>query len=264
MLWKLLRYDFRAMWKQFSIIWPATLVIALINRFVLPIRDRGIGGVVDGDNLGMLANVMIIIFVMLMFFMFILSMIFILQRFYKGLLGDEGYLMHTLPVHSWQLVLSKLICAIFVTIMNMIVAFLAMFLILPWTWAELAQLFTSELWSMIMQGLREKPDTLLYMLEFLLIFISGLALSLTTVYLAMAIGHLFSRRRVLMSVVAFIGIDIVINVVTDFVDHADWLDKIVNGGNHLNCWIIIAFMLIPAGIFFAGTSYILKNRLNLE
>ena len=32
MLGKLLKYDIRAMWKQFSIIWPAALIIALINR----------------------------------------------------------------------------------------------------------------------------------------------------------------------------------------------------------------------------------------
>ena len=36
MLGKLLKYDFRAMWKQFSIVWPAALAIALINRFTLP------------------------------------------------------------------------------------------------------------------------------------------------------------------------------------------------------------------------------------
>ena len=35
MLLKLLKYDFRAMWKQFSLIWGAALVLALVNRFVL-------------------------------------------------------------------------------------------------------------------------------------------------------------------------------------------------------------------------------------
>ena len=35
MLLKLLKYDFRAMWKQFSLIWGAALVLALVNRFTL-------------------------------------------------------------------------------------------------------------------------------------------------------------------------------------------------------------------------------------
>ena len=32
MLFKLLKYDFRSMWKTFSLVWAACLVIALVNR----------------------------------------------------------------------------------------------------------------------------------------------------------------------------------------------------------------------------------------
>ena len=31
MLGKLLKYDFRSMWKQFAFIWPAALALALVN-----------------------------------------------------------------------------------------------------------------------------------------------------------------------------------------------------------------------------------------
>ena len=33
MLLKLLKYDFRAMWKQFSLIWGAALALAQANTF---------------------------------------------------------------------------------------------------------------------------------------------------------------------------------------------------------------------------------------
>lgn len=39
--------------------------------------------------------------------LFVLTMIVIIQRFYKGLLCDEGYLMFTLPVKPWQLIATK-------------------------------------------------------------------------------------------------------------------------------------------------------------
>lgn len=35
MLGKLLKYDFRSMWKQFSVIWPAALILAFLNRFTM-------------------------------------------------------------------------------------------------------------------------------------------------------------------------------------------------------------------------------------
>ena len=108
MLGKLLKYDFRSMWKQFSVIWPAALILAFINRFtVFGIHNPG--GSVLGEWMGVASMGL---FGGVCFTMVILSAVFVLTRFYKGLLGDEGYLMHTLPVHSWQLVLSKLICAL--------------------------------------------------------------------------------------------------------------------------------------------------------
>ena len=35
MFGKLLKYDFRSMLKQFAFIWPAALVLALVNRFTV-------------------------------------------------------------------------------------------------------------------------------------------------------------------------------------------------------------------------------------
>ena len=99
MLGKLLKYDFRAMWKQFSMIWLAALVIALINRFTLPF-NQGSGSKVAGQN-EILALITMSVFVGVMCAMFVVAMVFVLTRFYKGLLGDEGYLMHTLPVQTW-------------------------------------------------------------------------------------------------------------------------------------------------------------------
>ena len=39
----------------------------------------------------------------------VLCFVSTVQRFYKNLLGREGYLMHTLPVTETQLILSKLL-----------------------------------------------------------------------------------------------------------------------------------------------------------
>ena len=259
MLWKLLKYDFRSMWKQFALIWSAALVIALVNRFTLPFESSGTNIYVSDS--GLLSVITITVFVGVILAMFVVSMVFILKRFYQGLLGDEGYLMHTLPVRSWQLVASKLACALFVTAANTIVACLAVFLLFPLDWREL---FHLELWQFIFSGLAEHPDTLLYLLEFCLLSLVSLALGLTLVYLSMAIGHLFARRRVLMSVVAFFAIDIVCNIVTDILNQLGLFNGLFGLEDHLAFWAGILLLLIPTALFFWGTSYILKNRLNLE
>ena len=95
----------------------------------------------------------------------------------------------------------------------------------------------------------------------------ALALMITMVYLSMAIGHLFHRRRVLMSVVAFFALDILGNLVIGLVNELGllrFLDQMAVWGGHTGFWVGITLMLIPAVLMFLASSYLLKHRLNLE
>ena len=87
-----------------------------------------------------------------------------------------------------------------------------------------------------------------------------------TFYLAMAIGHLFSKRRILMSVIAFFLLNILDSVVTSSLHHMDALNWLygMDLSSHLGYWLGILLLLIPTVLMFLVTSYILKNKLNLE
>ena len=66
----------------------------------------------------------------------------VIQRFFRGLLGDEGYLMHTLPVSPWQLIGSKLLCAVVTTLLSIVVAILSILLIMPISWINILDMFS--------------------------------------------------------------------------------------------------------------------------
>ena len=258
MLGKLLKYDFRAMWKQFSIVWPAALAIALINRFTLP--WQGDTSLLGSQADSLLGVVTIMAFVSVLVAMFVTGMIFVIRRFYSGLLGDEGYLMHTLPVHTWLLVLSKLICAVFVSIASMVIVFLACLLLFPINWGEV---FRDDFFQTLWKLVTEEPDALLYLFEMCVMVALVLALCIAIAYLAMAVGHLF-LRRIIMSVVAFIRLDILGSLYIDFVDELGIIDLIAQAGSHMELWAANLMIALPTAVMFLAVSYILKNRLNLE
>lgn len=269
MLLKLLKYDLRSMWKQFRVIWPAALILGLLNRLVFsaPLAPGGGLSLVFGDAVFGAANewlgvVTFTSFLGVCIAMVVVSFIFVLTRFYRGLLGDEGYLMHTLPVQSWQLVLSKLICSLVVTVANGVVGLLALFLMMPVDWRDI---FSSELWRALIQASFQHPDTIQYFVEFFLLMLAMLAAGFMSFYLSMAIGHLFSSRRVLMSVAAFFGLEILGSAATGVLDRIGVFSRL-NGvwHSHGEIWLSIGFTLIPAALMFLATSWILKHRLNLE
>ena len=80
-------------------------------------------------------------------------------------------------------------------------------------------------------------------------------------------GHLFHRRRVLMSVVAFFALNIAENLAISLASNLgimELFDQILSFSGHAGFWVGIVLMLIPSVVMFLTTSYILKNRLNLE
>lgn len=260
MLLKLLKYDFRAMWKQFSLIWGAALALALVNRFsiFMDVDDRAIH---LRDTF--ISSVPVFAFTAALIAMFVLSIIFVIQRFSKGLLGDEGYLMHTLPVRPWQLVASKLICGIVTWMASGVVAVLSPALMLPLNLPDLLQFP----WGNLFRGMWKHPDAILMMLEFCLVILSFLVLFIASMYLAMAVGHLFSRHRRLISVAAFIGLYILIANLYGRVFSVRFVRSLMNMttvnayGSMLTA---SAIMLIPAAVFLAVTCWILEHKLNLE
>lgn len=267
MFGKLLKYDFRSMFKQFAFIWPAALALALVNRFTISDLD-------STSSVGeTAAGIAMVVYIAILMAMFIVALIFVIQRFYKGLLGDEGYLMHTLPVHAWQLIGSKLLCAVVTTAVSVLVALLSILLIVPWSRSDLQEFFSGLGYLFSHWGV-EITHFIIACLEMLLFVLVCFATGYLQLYLSMGVGHLFNRNRVAMSVVAFIAINVVFNVLRSLVNPL--LDNVLRplshsmafpesmASFHALIWILIALQLILCAVYFAGTEFILRKKLNLE
>ena len=260
MLGKLLKYDFRSMGKQFAFIWPAALVMALLNRFTI--------GSLDSSDVTreLFSGVAMLVYVAILIALFVIALIFIIQRFYLGLLGDEGYLMFTLPVRPWQLIASKLICAVVMTIISIAVAFLAFLILVPFSFADLQDVFPDLLRALRLYGL----DMLLFCVEILLLLMVCTAQSYLHLYLSMALGHLASKHRVAMSVLAYIGINVVgsilLNVLAVFNFDLDFniVFDSAAAAFHAAVWFAIGVVAVICAVLFFFTNYILKRNLNLE
>lgn len=261
MLFKLLKYDFRAMWKQFSLVWGAALVLALVNRFsiFLNVDDHAVS---LSDTTA--SGITVFAFMAVLVAMFVIAIGFVINRFSKGLLGDEGYLMHTLPVRPWELVLSKLICGTVTWVGCGVVALLSPALMLPLNLPDLLQI---PFWKDMFRGMIKHPDVLALMLEFCLVILAFIVLLIAVMYLAMAVGHLFPRHRRLISVAAFIGLYILLMNVYGRVFSFGFVQSLLDmtTANAYGAMLTAsATMLIPAALFLAAVCWILENKLNLE
>ena len=122
MFGKLIGFEFRSSIRMLAIVWAGLVASSILFGLSLRIASSS-----DSFSLfsGIITTVSTVLFMALFITMIVITVMIIVQIFYKGLLGEEGYLMHTLPVKEWQLIASKGICATVYIVAGCLVGILA-------------------------------------------------------------------------------------------------------------------------------------------
>ena len=289
MLKKLCKYEFRSIGRTLIPIYIAVIAVSIITAISIAMN-------VNYANINYSSNsvqwaiemnvpyklqqvftfVMSLTYFAVMVALFVLTFVIILQRFYKGLLCDEGYLMFTLPVKPWQLITSKGITAFVISILSGIVSCISIFIMMIGVaedrWTLLAQMFSFKNWSMFFIRLNEVvPMWGIYLFEFIILVIVSSLASLYQVYASMAIGHLAKKNRILMSVVAYIVISMILSFIGGIfgVFSAFTMQNLIyiNAGEaflHALLIFSIIISIIECVVFFVITERILSKKLNIE
>ncbi|MBE6062696.1 MAG: ABC transporter permease [Clostridium butyricum] len=266
MLNKLIKYELKATGRNILPLYSGLIAISIILRilysnFSLP-----------NNNLSHLAIVIsIFIYGFIMAAVFVATFFIIVQRFYKNLLGDEGYLMHTLPLMPSKNILSKLITSSLWSIVSCIIALVSIFILI------VNKDFIDVFFYNILPGIKnifEHFGSIAYIvsLEILILGILQLIQSILKLYTSISIGHLFNKSKIPLSIVAFIALVTLEGFITSifyfnldsiFESFAFSSDNSIYGFNLLFT-ITIGLKAIYSAAYFFITNYILKNKLNLE
>ena len=127
---KLMKYEFRSVFKQIGVIWAALPAVAILTSFTGWIYARSALAQENDQLLGaLLSRIPMFLYVGLFIALVVATLFVVVMRFYKGLLKEEGYLMHTLPVKEWQLIASKGVTATVTVLISMALAAVSIILL---------------------------------------------------------------------------------------------------------------------------------------
>ncbi len=209
---KLIKFEFRSSFRFLVIIWAALLAMTILMCILVSvsglrsydqfIHSMGALMVVSG----IVKAVSALLYGALFASLVVLTIGIVVMRFYKGLLGEEGYLMHTLPVKEWQLITAKGVVAACAVIGSMLVGMISILLLSNSGGTH----FLGELIANLNRVVTADPKLLLIAVEFLILCVASLLKSIYQIYAAISIGQLVNRHRVLASLGAYLGISIVL------------------------------------------------------
>ncbi|MGM9543004.1 MAG: hypothetical protein ACI3VD_10025 [Candidatus Limivicinus sp.] len=277
MLGKLIKHELRGSGRTML----PFILVSLFLSVMAGLSMRAMEHQQDYSWFNILFGIVIFLFVAGLMAVCIMSVVVVINRFRQNLLGDEGYLMFTLPVSVDQHIWAKLIVSAIWFLATALTCMLAVVLVLlcnvrtfDVNWSEVGYVM-GELGRVIREfGILHIVG---YCLELLVMFFAGVCVSCLTFYCAMAIGYSFANRKVLLSVLAFFGLDIFFSMVQSaliaalngmpgverFLDNLDLSQVGTAGSVHIVmlCWIL--YLAVYAAVLYIPTRLLLKKKLNL-
>ena len=210
MLGKMIKHEFKATGRLILpvllIVIVMTPVLALLNKLASHIGRKSLAG-------GLLSGISMVSFVAMMIGACVAVFIYIMVRFYKTIATSEAYMTFCLPVNSHHVMLSKLIVAtvwqvltVAVAIGSLYIMFIINGIIEPGTvFSHMERMLTSS-------GI-EYGSVFGFLFKIgAMIFISMIT-SILSWYLAVCLGQIFQEKRVLMSIVMYVGIYMVMQII---------------------------------------------------
>ena len=243
MFWNLVRYEFKNVNKWYLALYGAVLALSGL----IGIQAKTYNNLPIKESQPILLVFLALVFGGLMITLGISTLILIIRRFKGSVYDRQGYLTLTLPVSEHQIILAKLLGAFIWSLISSAVLVLSIYIILVIIEPNSVDFLAFK------DLFQHYQDSIgLSLISFILSTISGIL----CIYLAISIGQLFNEYRTALAVLAYI----VIHVVLGF------SDLFLNFGTHYNMMLTYEIFkdLILIAVFYLGTYYILKNKVNLQ
>lgn len=266
MLGKLLKYEFQATGRLTLIFYAALVLMSAVMRLGMEIVPDHI----KRHSMFIIPSAGVVtIYIILFVAAFVVTWLLIIQRFFKNLIQNEGYLMHTLPVKTWQLITSKAIAASIWAILSIIVAMISLEILFG-SFMDIPDLFIQ-----IIHGFNFNMSVLTttsYSILTILIIIFFIVSNILILYASMAVGQTVNKHKILGSFAAYIVIRCALQVISlTFIimigemsaDFA-FFPKDATAAIYLMLIFILLTELASCAVFFAITEYFMRKKLNLE
>ena len=243
MFWNLVRYEFKNVNKWFLALYAAVLSLSVI----IGIQGSTLTSTYYQDKGVVMLVFLSLVFGGLVITLGISTLILIIQRFKGSVYDRRGYLTLTLPVSEHQILSSKLLGAFVWSLSSTVVFLLSLYIIIAMIQPDA---FISNFAEYMLKNYTD--DFWLALISYIFNTLAGIL----CIYLSISIGQLFNEYRTALAVVAYI----VIQTILGFITLNLRIDFDYN-------WMIsfeILKDLILSLVFYLGTYYILKNKVNLQ
>ena len=274
MLKTLLKYEWKDTWGLCTACNGIALILSVIGALMISLwhySDDKTFTDTQTTMLGVAFSFYIIIYIVSVFAIVLVMKYYFFVRYYKNLFTDQGYLMHTLPVKSTDLINSKLIIAVLWQFITGIVVGICI-VIIVFSFADIFGELSIMDFKEAFHDIETEFDEIVKGVPLIASgIISGLVtpiFEILLMYMAVGIGQQSKKNRLFLSVMVLIGLYMGKRFLSSclsvplqmLVINEDVSLTAVNVGAVL---VALAIIAMTVGLYFLN-KYFLEKKLNLE
>ena len=297
MLGKLMKYEWKNIWKAGTLMLLGMLVVTVIGCVVLRMPGGVVTGLLDNNDINATQSWFVLssfVATLILYVIMLLAstwgmLIFLGIRFYRSMYTDEGYLSHTLPVTANQLFLSKILVSgvwylfisigIGISVVALIVSLMTGLLNIGELSSVLTQ-YNGNIWEFLADAFYELGRTyeeemginlLHYGITLLLTYVAGPFIAMVTLFGALTIGQLSSKHKGFMGILVYAGVTILSSIIGSTVQSAFMFGaNVANSASGITVSTNSAYdinvitSLLLAAIMYGVSYYIMNRKLNLD
>ncbi len=264
MLIKLFKHEWKATWKLPTGLIVFLMIVSVVAgaTFASPVWKSGM------EDLEILLGLVGMLYYFAIIGASLGIVIYMAVHFYKSMYTDEGYLTHTLPVTSHQLLIAKVLPIIIWSALAIIgIGFsLCIFVSMALNYLQ-PDLTIMEMIASIREAIDEKVILLLLSIVFL--GICGLLSGSMMIAGSITIGQLVRKHKILGAIGAYIAISTAVQVFATVVMIPFMSDKLY-ASNSIYDVMTLAYFCIGVGAFVIAVAlyfiseFIIRRKLNLD
>ncbi|MDE7176657.1 MAG: hypothetical protein K2O59_02470 [Lachnospiraceae bacterium] len=265
MLGKLMKYEWKATWKLLLSANALTFMMTILAWCMVKILDHS-GG--DFAMMDFTAVMVLFTYAGSMFAVSVGTAIYLIHRFYTSTYGDQGYLLHTLPVDTHHIIVAKILVSTAWVMINILSIYLSVIFLFA---------SSSEVFDSMMRGMKDTIEflgaqkiTIFTVIMTLIAFIFSVFAKVLKVGACISLGQLSSNHKLMLSFAWYVAIYVVERVVygiyfalqitfyrglsnthyTSIFDN-QWETSLIAG-------------IISCVVYYLLTWYVMSRKLNLE
>lgn len=268
MLGKLIKHEFNHTSKLILPLWILLAIITILGRIVAQsIISTGDANLSNGMAIFHITT--IFVYVLGIIIISFTSYIYLMVRFQKSLFGAEGYLMHTLPVTPWQLLISKTIVSFVWMVAETILTLFSIFCIFAsdTVFDQLAGFFNAyggvSGLTQFLFNMTPAHTAIFFILFVMISTLSGILIP----YVCICIGQLWQQHKTAGAFLAFVVILVLLEIIGAFysnnavstMTYTEELTFVVTTYR----WNMVQSVIVSI-LAFIGSGLLMKKKVNLD